>query len=214
MRKTAVWYSSRLILLAALACGDVANAASSVAPVELEKAAVQNTLQPGSTVTRPLVAAEDTAAARLLGLVLDTYVSNVLYEEKGVPWLGGKRTLKITKAGRAKLTSDAQTITVSFPLKTVLSGNINKDMVLVQINAACRASFTAPAEIELTIDFAKKPLKVSALINVQVPPVTANCDGYQLPVQPLLQTIIEQQKPKWQNDIQQQIADGLMALGL
>ena len=164
--------------------------------------------------TPATLAPEDTAAARLLGLVLDTYVPKTLHEEKGVPWLGGKRSIKISKVGQATLTSDEQTITVSFPLKAVLAGNVDTNIVLLQIKAACRAEFTAPAAIKLAVDFTKKPLQVSTVIDVVVPPVTADCDGYQLPVQPLLQAVIEQQKPKWQTDIQQQIADGLMVLGI
>ncbi|HEY7774095.1 MAG TPA: DUF4403 family protein [Marinagarivorans sp.] len=191
------------------------SAAADVAVPTPAQAATPKTLQPTSTaLTKRVIAPEDTAAARLLGRVLDTYVPKVLFEEKDVPWLGGKRSIKITKAGPAKLTSDADTITIAFPLTTALAGNINKDMVLMQINATCRASFTAPAQIVLRVDFAKTPLKVNALINVQAPPVMADCEGYQLPVQPLLQAVIEQQKPTWQNDIQQQIADGLMVLGI
>ena len=207
MRKTLFSFCT----IAALAAPMVAGAATSSAPVitlPSQPAAVQ------VQVAKKPLAAEDTAAARLLGLVLDTYVPKVLYEEKGVPWLGGKRSIKISKVGQAKLTSDEETITVTFPLNTVLSGNVDTNVVVLQIKASCRAEFTAPAAIVLTVDFKKKPLQVNTVVDVVVPPVTADCDGYQLPVQPLLQAVIEQQKPKWQNDIQQQIADGLMVLGL
>lgn len=197
--------------IAVLAAPVVASANTSSVPVVALSG--QPTAVKAPVVKKPL-AAEDTAAARLLGLVLDTYVPKILYEEKGVPWLGGKRSLKISKAGQAKLTSDEKTITVTFPLHTVLSGNVDTNIVVLQIKASCRAEFTAPAAIVLTVDLKKKPLQVSTVINVVVPPVSADCDGYQLPVQPLLQAVIEQQKPKWQNDLQQQIADGLMVLGL
>lgn len=157
---------------------------------------------------------EHSAAARLLGLVLDTYIPATLHEEKDIAWMGGKRSLKITKAGAAVLNSNASVITVNFPLKAVLSGNVNTNLVLVQIKAACKASFTAPAAINLAIDFNKKPLAVTALVDVDVPPVMADCDGYKLSVEELIRAVIEQQKMQWQQDIQQQITDGLMVLGL
>ncbi len=195
--------------IAALAAPMIASAGeSSVSGEPISKPAVEI-----QAAKKPL-APENTAAARLLGLVLDTYVPKVLHEEKGVPWLGGTRSIKISKVGQAKLTSTNKTITVTFPLKAVLSGNVDTQVVVLQIKASCRAEFTAPAAIVLSVDFKKKPLQVNAVISVVAPPVTADCDGYQLPVQPLLQAVIEQQKPKWQNDIQQQIADGLMVLGL
>ncbi len=168
----------------------------------------------GVKAVRAHNALADTAAARLLGLVLDTYIPNTLYEEKSIAWMGGKRSLSITKAGAAVLSSTASVIKVQFPLKAQLYGNVNTNLVLVQIKASCEASFTAPAAIDLTIDFNKKPLQVIAHINVDVPPVMADCDGYKLSVEELIRAVIEQQKTQWQQDIQQQITDGLMVLGL
>ncbi|WP_054113215.1 hypothetical protein [Marinagarivorans algicola] len=168
----------------------------------------------GATVAHNVHARQETAAARLLGLVLDTYIPKTLYEEKGIAWMGGKRTLTITKAGAAVLDSTASVITVNFPLRAELRGNVNTNLVLVQIKASCEASFTAPAAINLTIDFHQKPLRVIAAIDVDVPPVMADCNGYKLSVEELIRVVIEQQKTRWQHDIQQQITDGLMVLGL
>ena len=169
-------------------------------------------------VVKPVAAApialDQTAAARLLAMVLDAYMPKVLHQEKDQPWMGGKRSIKISKVGAPTLNSNRQSITVTFPLKTELSGNINTNLVLMQVKANCVASFTAPAAVNLWVDFTKKPLVVKAVVNMVVPPVMANCDGYQLAVEAVIQNVIEQQKIKWQNDIQQQITDGLRVLGL
>lgn len=157
---------------------------------------------------------EQTAAAKLLALVLDSYIPKVLFQEKNQPWLGGTRSMTITKAGAAVLTSDARNIVVSFPLKANLIGDINTNIVLMQIKAHCLAQFTAPAKIVLAVDFNKKPIAVKTQINVTVPPVMADCDGYKLAVENIIQAVIEQQKPQWEKDIQTQISDGLMVLGL
>ena len=154
------------------------------------------------------------ATTRLLELLLNAHMPKILHQEKNIPWMGGKRSLIITKAGAAKLTSTATVINIQVPLNVVLSGNINTSMVLVQINAACTANFITPAAIALFINFNKKPLDVVAKVEVTVPPVMADCQGYQLSVQALISAVIEQQKVQWQKNIQQQITDALKDMDL
>ena len=183
---------------------------------------VSNAVAPVANAVAPAVASapsaavklEQTAAARLLALVLDSYVPQVLFAEKNQPWMGGTRSMTISKAGRSVLSSDANNIVVSFPLKANLIGDINTNIVLMQLKAHCTAQFTAPAKINLAVNFNTKPIKVISRIDVTVPPVMADCDGYKLAVEGVIQSVIAQQKPKWEQDIQAQVSDGLMVLGL
>ena len=188
------------------------------APVVKTVTPTVNTVAPvaNSTVhaNSAAVKLEQTAAARLLALVIDSYIPNVLYNEKNQPWMGGVRSMTISKAGASVLSSDANNIVVSFPLKANLIGDINTNIVLMQLKAHCVAQFTAPAKINLAVNFNSKPIKVTSRIDLTVPPVMADCDGYKLAVEGVIQSVIAQEKPKWERDIQTQISDGLMVLGL
>jgi hypothetical protein len=185
---------------------------SELEKVELGKIEL-NKLEQGKIEVSSM-AMERTAAARLLGLVLDTYIPAVLHEEKDVPWLGGKRSIKITKAGTATLTSDAQAIVVTFPLAAKLWGDIDTNVLLMNVKAACVADFVAPAKIAIQVNFASKPLDLEVRVDVATPPVLADCEGFKLSVETVIAAVIDQQKPKWQQDIEQQLSDGLMILGL
>ncbi|MDZ7925098.1 MAG: hypothetical protein U5M23_13840 [Marinagarivorans sp.] len=182
-------------------------------PVPAVKATVANTIAP-AVASSAAVKLEQTAAARLLALVIDSYIPNVLYNEKNQPWMGGVRSITISKAGASVLSSDANNIVVSFPLKANLIGDINTNIVLMQLKAHCVAQFTAPAKINLAVNLNSKPISVTSRIDLTVPPVMADCDGYKLAVEGVIQSVIVQEKPKWERDIQAQISDGLMVLGL
>lgn len=159
-------------------------------------------------------AASHLATTRLLGLMLNAHIPKILHQEKNIPWMGGKRSLSITKAGTAVLKSTARIIKIQVPLHVALSGNINTDLVVMQVQATCSAAFNAPAVIDLVIDFSQSPLQVKAKVDVDVPPVMADCEGYKLSVQELIRVVIEQQKIQWQKNIQQQINDALKEMNL
>lgn len=159
-------------------------------------------------------AANHLATTRLLGLMLNAHIPKILHQEKNIPWMGGKRSLRITKAGTAVLKSTARIINIQVPLHVALSGNINTDFVVMQVQATCSAAFNAPAAIDLVIDFSQTPLQVKAKVDVDVPPVMADCEGYKLSVQELIRVVIEQQKIQWQNTIQQQINNALKEMNL
>lgn len=157
---------------------------------------------------------QETAAAKLLAMALSTRIPLVLYEEKEAPWMGGKRSIKMTKAGAPVLNSSRDNMSVTLPVKASLRGNVNTDLMLLKVQADCQADFIAPAKLLFDVDFKQKPLKVGVSIAVTVPPVMANCEGYQLPVQQLIQAVVEQQKSQWEQNLQKQVNEALLEFGL
>lgn len=158
--------------------------------------------------------APQSAAMVLMGRLIDQAMPAELYSEKNVAWMGGKRTLVIQKQGQARITSTADTITVRFPVRVTLNGNVDTSLVLVRIKSQCKAAFNLPATVTLRGDFAATPIHVKTDVALTVPPVSADCDGYAVAIAPLVQAIIEQQRPKWQAELQQEITAHLRALGL
>ena len=122
------------------------------------------------------------------------------YREKNVAWMGGKRSLVIQKQGQARITSTADAIAVRFPVRVTLNGNVDTSLVLVRIQSQCKAAFNLPATVTLRGDFAATPIHVKTDVELTVPPVSADCEGYAVAIAPLVQAIIEQQRPKWQAD--------------
>ncbi len=181
-------------------------------PKPTSKPSAQKPLaKPKNSRATPL---QETAAAKLLAMALNTHIPLVLHEEKDAPWMGGKRSIKMTKAGKPVLDSSRDKMSVTLPVKASLRGNINTDLMLLKVQANCQADFIAPAKLFFDVDFKQKKLKVDVSIAVTVPPVMANCEGYELPVQQIIQAVVEQQKSQWEQKLQKQVDQAISELGL
>lgn len=189
-----------LVLVLSAMLGASANAWSQAAQANAMKA--------------PIKPAPESAAMVLMGRLIDQTMPAELYSEKNVAWMGGKRSLVIKKQGQARITSNADTIAVRFPVRVTLNGNVDTSIVLMRLQRQCKAAFNMPATVNLRGDFAATPIHVKADVELIVPPVSADCEGYAVAIAPLVQAIIEQQRPKWQAELQQEITAQLRALGL
>lgn len=188
-----------------------------LATASLETWAQASATGPSKAVSTKVVPASKSspnAAMVLLGRLIDKALPSELYSEKNVAWMGGKRSLVIQKQGAAVITSDQTAIAVRFPVRVTLDGNVDTSLVLVNIKSQCKAAFTMPATVTLTGNFAATPISVETAVALNVPPVSADCEGYAIAIAPLVQAIIEQQRPKWQAELQQEITAHLRALGL
>lgn len=162
----------------------------------------------------PTQATGELASSRLLAAMLEAALPGTLYQEQGVQWLGGHRQITLTKAGPISVSSTAQTITVQFPVRVKFSGNINTQIFMLPVKAACHAQFTAPSAVTFELNRAQKIRVANVAVTLTVPPVMAHCEGYQIPIAALLSAVIQQQKPQWQQDIQQRINQHLAAAGV
>lgn len=194
------WLNRILLAVVMCACCDAWSQTAPLAVTQPAKPAAQAPVK--------------SAAMVLLGRLIDQALPAELYSEKDVSWMGGKRSLNIHKQGAASIGSDANSIKVRFPVRVRLEGNVDTTLVLVNIKSHCKAAFNMPATVTLLGDFTATPINVDVAVALTVPPVSADCEGYAIAIAPLVQAIIEQQRPKWQAELQQEITAHLRALGL
>jgi|GEM_PF-2351334 hypothetical protein len=146
--------------------------------------------------TSALAAAPQTVTDQLLALLLEKHLPTPLYEQGSNPWPGGAYSLTVHKAGRPEVTSTANNIHVKLPVRVAIAGNAGSEML--QIKLACSSSFTTTGEITFTPE---KPGAVDTLkssVTLPVPPVMANCEGMQFPIEEYLRSVINQNKRQWE----------------
>lgn len=195
----------RRILVAALGVG----LSAGVVPISAAN-------QP-SVATQPAVVAKPaakpatkatTVTDQLLALLLEKHLPEPLYEKGSNPWPGGAYSLEVHKIGRPEVTSSATNILVKVPLKVLIAGNAGSEML--QLKMACNSSFTTMGEIVLT---PTKPGVVSSLastITLPIPPVMADCDGMQFPVEEYLRNVVAQNKRQWELQLDAEMKEWLM----
>jgi hypothetical protein len=146
--------------------------------------------------TSAFAATPQTVTDQLLALLLEKHLPAPLYEQGSNPWPGGAYSLTVHKAGRPDVTSSANNIHVKLPVKVMIAGNAGSEML--QIKLACNSTFTTTGEITFTPE---KPGAVNTLksaITLPVPPVMANCEGMQFPIEEYLRNVITQNKRQWE----------------
>jgi hypothetical protein len=137
-----------------------------------------------------------TVTDQLLAVLLEKHLPAPLYEQGKNPWPGGDYSLEVHRVGRPEVTSSATNIVVKMPLKVLIAGNAGSE--LLQLKMACSTSFTTTGEIIFTPE---KPGLVNHLessLTLPIPPVMANCDGMQFPIEDYLRAVVAQNKRQWE----------------
>lgn len=139
----------------------------------------------------------------LLAALLDRHTESQLYEQANNPWPGGNYKFDVIKGGSPTVTSSAGKVHVKMPLKIVIAGNAENGFLKLKL--ACKASFTTVGEVEFTPHVEGAILPLKSQIFLPIPPVMADCDGMQLPVEPYLKAFVEQNKRQWESKIDAQV---------
>lgn len=152
-----------------------------------------------------------TVTDQLLALLLEKNLPAPMYEQSSNPWPGGDYALEVHKMGQPEVTSSATNIHVRIPLKVLIAGKINSD--LLQIKMTCDSSFTTVGEILLTPEKTGVVSTLASVITLPIPPVMADCDGMKIPVDEYLKTVVAQNKRQWETKLDTEIRSWLQGDG-
>lgn len=153
-------------------------------------------------------ASAENLADRLLSTLLHENTEGQLYQQANNPWPGGSYKLQVFKNGKPSMISSANDIQLQMPLRVFIVGDATNSLLKVEL--ACTAEFNTVARLGLTPKKGGGPsLQLQSQVHLPIPMVTADCGGMQLPIQAYLQVFIEQNKPKWEHDIDAKV-NGLL----
>jgi hypothetical protein len=136
---------------------------------------------------------------QLMASLLDRHTLAKLYEQANNPWPGGNYQLEVFKNGQPEVRTNAQDILIKMPLRIAIAGDIAN--ALLKFKMACKASFTTLGEVRLQ---PVKPGRVNALassVTLPIPQVMADCDGSPVPIDGYLKNLLEQNKRRWELEL-------------
>ena len=135
---------------------------------------------------------------KLLASLLNKHLPATLFQVANIPWQAGTYGLKMDKLGAATISSSDSIVTIKIPVKTRLSGNVNQDLGITKVALKCQAEFLSEGTLELQPTFSSQGVEFKSTVDFPIPPVQANCDGIQFPVENVLRNMVKNNKLKWE----------------
>jgi len=113
-------------------------------------------------------------------------------------WPGGTFSLSIQRHDNLVISTAEDQMIGTVPLKVDFKGNVNRDLVFTQVNFDCTSQFETDSAVEMAFAYQNDRPDVTSKIYLPIPEVEVNCGDFAIPVQTLLQEVIDRQIPEWQ----------------
>ncbi len=151
---------------------------------------------------------------KLIATLINKKLPTVLYEHKDKPWDMGVYSLSVNKVGGASFASTDKQVILTLPLELIVSGKIDQNLLGAKINIYCKSRVTTDGKFNIVPKLKTKGSNAKVSILVPVPESHLNCDGLMIPIKPLLEKHISNNKSKWENDIEADIYALFQQVGL
>lgn len=151
---------------------------------------------------------------KLIVTLINKKLPTVLYEHKNKPWDMGVYNLSVNKAGGVSFASTDKQVNLTLPLELMINGKINQNLLGTKININCNSRVTTNGKLNIVPILRTKGSNAKVTIFVPVPESHLNCDGLMIPIKPLLEKLISDNKSKWENDIAADIYALFQQVGL
>ena len=156
----------------------------------------------------------DNVIENLAEAIIDKQLPYLLHEHKDKRWELGTYNLKIERTGKPTLKSNNVNLELSFPINALMTGKIKKKILGTKITIGCNSRFDTTAKVNVT-PTAKPAGYVSEVnISIHVPPTDLKCDGVRIPIKSALDTLIKDEKNKWESDLETNINNIFKQVGI
>lgn len=135
---------------------------------------------------------------RFFAAALLNNLPNPLINVVDQKWPGGTFSLSIHRDDNLVISTAADQMIGTVPLKVDFKGKVNRDLVFTQVNFDCTSEFETDSAVEMVFAYQNDRPDVTSKIYLPIPPVEVNCGDFAVPVQTLLQEVIDRQIPEWQ----------------
>jgi len=142
---------------------------------------------------------------RFFAAALLNNLPNPLVKISDQAWPGGTFSLNISRGDELVVSTAEDLLIGTIPLKVQFQGTVNQDLIFTQVNLDCSTQFETDSAVELQFSFITDSPDVSSKIHLPIPAVDVNCGEFTLPVQTLLQEVVNRQIPLWQSELDEAI---------
>jgi hypothetical protein len=150
----------------------------------------------------------------LIVALVDKHLPRVLHQEKATPWKMGTYDLTVNKTGGAVFSSTLKNLSLTVPIKIVMTGQVNKEFLGQKILLNCSSEIVTQARLD--IEPVIHPPKSKAIVRVSVPIPESNlyCDGLVLSIKPLLEQLVVSKKQEWEQELEKDILTMFKQVGI
>lgn len=143
-----------------------------------------------------------TATDKMLGVLIEKNIPHQLYNNQSIDWDYGVYGLNIVKNGQSKFSSTETHMISEVPLAISMTGKLKNNLPLANLNLDCKGDFNTRARVRVTPQFSADNEAVKADINLPIPEVFMDCNGFKLRIDSFLQQIVNNKKSEWESRIE------------
>lgn len=149
--------------------------------------------------------AKENVVENLIEIVIEKNLPYLLYEHKDKQWDMGVYSLTIERLGKSNFVSTKTDINLAFPVQAKIDGKIKQVLFGTNIDIDCKSMFVTKANIKITPTIKATNSKSKVTVSMNVPLTNLNCDGLSIPIKPVLEALIQDQKKAWEQDLESNI---------
>ena len=151
---------------------------------------------------------------QLIVALVDKHLPQVLHQEKTKAWEMGTYDLTVNKTGGAIFSSTHKYLSLTVPIKVVMTGQVNKEFLRQKILLNCSSEIVTQARLDIEPFINPPESRASVEVSVPVPEANLNCDGLILPIKPLLEQLVANKKQEWEQQLEQDIFTMFQQVGI
>lgn len=143
-----------------------------------------------------------TATDKMLGMLIEKNIPHQLYRNESLAWDYGVYGLDIVKNGQSKFSSTEHHMVSEVPLAISMTGKMKNNLPLANMNLDCKGNFNTRARVKVTPRFSAGKEDIEAEIDLPIPEVFMDCNGFKLRIDSFLQQIVSSKKAEWETQIE------------
>lgn len=143
-----------------------------------------------------------TATDKMLGMLIEKNIPQQLYRNEALAWDYGVYSLDIFKNGKSTFSSTEKHMISEVPVGIFMSGKLKNNLLPANMNVDCKGNFNTSAKIKITPQLSAVAEDIKAEIDLPVPQVFMDCNGFKLRIDSFLQQIVNNKKSEWETQIE------------
>jgi hypothetical protein len=143
-----------------------------------------------------------TATDKMLAVLIEKNIPHQLYRNESLTWDYGVYSLDIVKNGQSRFTSTEKHMISEVPLAISMTGKLKNNLPLANLKLDCAGDFNTRAEVKITPQFSGEQENIQAEIDLPIPEVFMNCNGFKLRIDGVLKQIVSNKKTEWESQIE------------
>lgn len=143
-----------------------------------------------------------TATDKMLGVLIEKNIPHQLYSNQSLQWDYGVYGLDIVKNGQSKFSSTDTHMISEVPLAISMTGKMKNNLPLTNMNLDCKGNFNTRAKVRITPQFSADKEDINAEIDLPIPEVFMDCNGFKLRIDSFLEQIVNSKKAEWESQIE------------